>query len=35
MHKSITSGNSLKEFSANMLVDFDVRGQQRMDFYTE
>ncbi len=27
------SENSLKEFSTNMLVDFDVRGQQGMDFF--
>ncbi len=30
----LTSQNSAKEFQINILVDFDVRGKQEMDFFT-
>ncbi len=33
-NKHRSSENSLKQFQTNMLVDFDVRGQQRMDLFT-
>ncbi len=34
MHRSSTAYKQERKKSSNMIVDFDVRGQQRMDFFT-